>query len=179
VFGGAYETGAAALAVLATGQLINTVAGPLGQVINMSGRQYLTMTNNALVATLNALACVFLIPRYGMVGAASSTAGSLTLVNLIKLVEVRLLFSMHPFGRQTLRVVFAGAAAVAVAVPVALVPAWPSAAIEAVVGGVVLFAAYGVLAWALALTVEDRELVALGRARIRRGLRLPRLAMGG
>jgi O-antigen/teichoic acid export membrane protein len=179
VFGGRYETGAAALAILALGQLLNTVAGPLGQVINMSGRQYLTMTNNAFVAAINAAGCIYLIPRYGMTGAACSTAGSLTLVNLIKLVEVRLLFSMHPFRRQTLRVVFVGLGALAVAAPVALVPAWPSAAVEAAVGGVVLFAVYGILAWALALTDEDRELVEVGRARIRRGLRLPRFATGG
>src|SRR5439155_18819833 len=115
--GGRYETGAKALAVLATGQLINTAAGPLGQVINMSGRQYLTMTNTALVAALNAGACILLIPRYGMNGAACSTAGALTLVNMIKLVEVRILFSMHPFASQTLRVILAGVAAFAVALP--------------------------------------------------------------
>jgi O-antigen/teichoic acid export membrane protein len=165
--------------VLGTGQLLNTAAGPLGQVLNMSGRQYVTMSNNAFVAALNAAACVVLVPRYGMTGAACSTAGSLTLVNLIKLFEVRLLFSMHPFSWQTLRVVFAGAGAVATALPVVLLPAWPSAAVEAVVGAVVLFAVYGLLAWVLALTAEDRELVAIGRARFRRGLRPARLATGG
>jgi O-antigen/teichoic acid export membrane protein len=179
VFGGAYETGATALAILATGQLINTAAGPLGQVLNMSGRQYLTMTNNALVAGLNATACIFLIPRYGMTGAACSTASSLTVVNLIKLLEVRLLFSMHPFGRQTLRVVSAGVIAVGLALPVALLPDWPSPAVQAIAGGFVLFAAYGLLAWALALTGEDRELLALGRARIQQGLRPARLVVGG
>ena len=179
IFGGHYETGATALAVLATGQLINTAAGPLGQVINMSGRQYLTMTNNALVAALNAGACILLIPRYGMTGAACSTAGALTLVNLIKLVEVRILFSMHPFGPQTLRVILAGAAALAVAVPVTLLPPWPAAGVEAYAGGLVLFGAFGISAWVLALSPEDRELVALGRDRLRRGLRSRRFAKGG
>ena len=46
----ATRTGAAALAILAAGQLFNAATGPLGQVINMSGRPYITMTNNAAVA---------------------------------------------------------------------------------------------------------------------------------
>ena len=38
-----YRTGATALAILAAGQLFNAATGPLGQVINMSGRPYLTL----------------------------------------------------------------------------------------------------------------------------------------
>ena len=94
------------------GQLFNTAAGPLGLVINMSGRQYLTMSNNALVAGLNIASCLFLIPRYGLTGAAISTASALTLVNLIKLVEVRVLFGIHPFGGHSPRILLAAAGSV-------------------------------------------------------------------
>ena len=48
LFGATYAKGAAALAILAAGQLFNAATGPLGQMINMSGRPYLTLLNNAL-----------------------------------------------------------------------------------------------------------------------------------
>lgn len=178
LFGSAYAAGAAALAVLAIGQLLNTAAGPLGLVINMSGRQYLTMTNNALVAGLNVVGCLLLIPRFGMTGAAVSTASALLLVNAIKLVEVRLLFGIHPFRGQSVRVLLAAAGAVAAALPVAVLPKWPGPLLELAAAGGILFAAYAGLAWWLAMTAEDRELFAVGSERIRRGFRRPTLAAG-
>jgi O-antigen/teichoic acid export membrane protein len=179
LFGSRYAAGASALAILAAGQFFNTAAGPLGLVINMSGRQYLTMTNNALVAALNIVSCVFLIPRYGLAGAAISTASALTLVNVIKLIEVRLLFGIHPFGWYSTRILFAAAGSVAATLPLAVLPSWQHSLVEIAVCGSVLIAVYGTLTWALALTPEDRELLAQGQARLRRRFRGPTLAPGG
>ena len=62
----------------------------------MSGRPYLTLVNNAAVAALNIVLCLILIPRYGLTGAACSTTASLTLVNLVKLAQVRALSESIP-----------------------------------------------------------------------------------
>jgi O-antigen/teichoic acid export membrane protein len=170
VFGARYSAGANALAILAAGQLLNTAAGPLGQVINLSGRPYLTMLNNALVAGLNVVGCLLLIPRYGMTGAACSTAGSLTLVNLIKLGEVKLIFRMSPFRRDSVRAFAAGAVAVALAVPVVFIPSWPSSLAEIVAGAAVLLSSYVVLFWLFALNEEEHELVVAAKSRLGRAL---------
>jgi O-antigen/teichoic acid export membrane protein len=170
LFGHHYTAGATALAILAVGQLLNTAAGPLGQVLNMSGRQYLTMTNNAAVAGLNAVGCWILIPRYGLTGAACSTASALTIVNLIKLVQVRVLFGMYAFEWSTLRLFAAAAVATAAAAPVAHAMTYPTYVVEVLLGTAVLFAVYAVAVWRLGLTQDDRELFAHGRARIRRRL---------
>jgi O-antigen/teichoic acid export membrane protein len=168
IFGSRYTAGATALTILALGQLLNTAAGPLGQVINMSGRQYLTMTNNAAVAGLNVLGCIVLIPRYGLTGAACSTAASLTIVNAIKLVEVRIIFKMHSFQVSTLYLFASAGVAAAVAAPVAFLPGWPGYLVEALVGGAVLFAVYLAIVWRIGMTEEDRELFVRGRDRLRR-----------
>jgi O-antigen/teichoic acid export membrane protein len=172
IFGDVYTAGATALAILAAGQLFNTAAGPLGQVLVMSGRQYLSMTNNAAVAGLNLMGGLFLIPRYGMTGAACATAASLTLVNLIKLAEVWILFRMGPFRRHTLRLFACGAAGAAAAVPVALVSLSSSYALEAMIGVALLFGVYAASVWRFGLTAEDRELVAIGRRRLGRSVGL-------
>jgi len=161
LFGEAYTAGATALAVLAAGQLFNAATGPLGQVINMSGRPYLTLVNNAAVATLNVVGCLVLIPRYGMTGAACSTTASIVLVNLVKLVQVRVLFAINPFRPETLRAVGAGAVGAAAAAPLALLVAWPSALLQVLATAAVLLPLYAAFFWRSAAGVEERELLRL------------------
>ena len=170
LFGETYSLGASALAILAVGQLLNTAAGPLGQVINMSGRAYVNMMNNAAVAGLNVVACIVLIPRFGMVGAALSFASSLALVNALKLVQVRILFGISPFRADTLRTLAAAAAAASIAAPVAYLVDWSSSFWEVAVTATIIFLVYAQVVRALGLSPEDRELFAAGRARIGRGL---------
>jgi O-antigen/teichoic acid export membrane protein len=157
LFGPRYEAGATALAILAIGQLLNTAAGPLGQVINMSGRPYVNLVNNTLVASANVVGCVILIPRYGITGAACSTAGALTLVNAIKLVEVRVMFGMWPFRADSARSFAAVGVAIAVTIPLVVVPSWPPGPAEALVSCGVLLLCYGRLAFLIAVRGDERE----------------------
>jgi O-antigen/teichoic acid export membrane protein len=166
LFGRAYENGAAALAILAVGQLVNAATGPLGQTINMSGRPYITMVNNATVAALNIAGCLILIPRYGVTGAAASTTGAITLVNLIKLVQVRMIFGINPFERRTVGPLGAAALAVVVASPVAFLPHWSSNVLQVAVVGFVLVVAYAWFFWSFAASAEERRLI---RRRVRPG----------
>ena len=159
LFGPAYAAGATALAILAAGQLFNAATGPLGQLINMSGRPYVTLVNNAAVAILNIVGCLLLIPRYGLTGAACSTTASITLVNLIKLVQVRALFHVNPFRLDAVRALVAGLVAVAVAAPVALLVPWPGPLVQVVVSGLLLVPIYVLLFWRGATGEEERELL--------------------
>jgi O-antigen/teichoic acid export membrane protein len=166
LFGARYTAGAGALAILAMGQLINTGAGPVGQVINLSGRPYLSMLNHAAVAAINIGACLILIPRFGMIGAACSTASALTLVNLIKVVEVRVIFGMYPFRLDSVRATAACALAALVTAPVVIVPAWPSALAEVLVSSAILLGSYTVFVWSLGVSAEDRKLLEAVKTRI-------------
>ena len=161
VFGPAYRTGAEALTILAAGQLFNAATGPLGQVINMSGRPYLTLVNNAAVAALNIVGCLILIPRYGLTGAACSTTASITLVNLIKLAQVRALFGINPFRVETARALLAGLAATALTAPLALLVDWPGPAAQVLATTALLVPLYGVIFWRSAAGAEERELLRL------------------
>jgi O-antigen/teichoic acid export membrane protein len=158
IFGTSYERGAAALAILAAGQLVNAATGPLGQVINMSGRPYITMVNNGVVATLNIAGCLILVPQYGITGAACSTTASITAVNLIKLVQVRLIFGINPFRFQMLRAVGVAVLSAAIVSPIAFLPPWPSDALMATVATPLILSVYAFLFWTIAAgTTERRE----------------------
>ena len=160
LFGSAYAAGATALVILAAGQLFNAATGPLGQVINMSGHPYITLANNAVVAALNVVGCLILIPRYGIVGAATSTTAAVTIVNVAKLFEVQWMFGINPFRAAALRTLgVAAVGASTIAAAVALVVPWPGALAEVAVTGLVLVVAYGLLFWLLAAGDEERALV--------------------
>jgi len=161
LFGPTYAKGATALTILAAGQLFNAATGPLGQVINMSGRPYLTLLNNAAVAALNIVGCLILIPRYGITGAACSTTAAITLVNIVKLAQVRMLFGINPFRAETGRALLAGALATAVVAPLALLVDWPSAVLQVVVTAAVLVPLYAAFFWWSAAGPEERELLRL------------------
>ncbi len=167
LFGRHYEAGATALAILAAGQLFNAATGPLGQMINMSGRPYITMTNNAAVATLNVVGCVILIPRYGITGAACSTTASITAVNLLKLVQVRRLFGVNPFRMQAVRALLAAVLTGAIVAPVIVV--WPSTSnlVEVVAIGGLLTVLYACFFWWFAAGDEERDLLRRWRDRKR------------
>jgi O-antigen/teichoic acid export membrane protein len=83
IFGADFESGAAVLSILAAGQFVNVVTGSVGFVLIMCG--YERMYRNAFVVcaassiALNGL----LIPRFGILGAAIATAGTLALQNLV------------------------------------------------------------------------------------------------
>ena len=166
LFGPTYARGATALAILAAGQLVNAATGPLGQVINMSGRPYVTMANNAAVAAANVAGCLLLIPRFGVTGAALSTTGAITLVNAIKLVQVRVIFGIDPFHAGLARTLLAALVAAAVAAPLAFAPPWPGPLARVAAAVLVLVAAYLLAFWAVAASEEDRALL---RGRLRRG----------
>ena len=127
----------------------------------MSGRPYLTLVNNAAVAALNIVGCLILIPRYGLTGAACSTTASLTLVNLVKLAQVRALFGINPFRVETARAIVAGLAAAALTAPLALLVDWPSPLAQVLATTALLVPLYAVLFWRSAAGAEERELLRL------------------
>jgi hypothetical protein len=135
-------------------------------VINLSGRPYVTLANNALVGATNIAVALVLIPRYGMTGAAIATASALTFVNLIKLVEVKLLLKTHPFRIDTARALAAVTMASALVVPLDHIINWPGPASEVLVLGTLLFVVYAALIFILGITDEDRVLLAAGLARM-------------
>jgi O-antigen/teichoic acid export membrane protein len=140
----------------------------------MSGRPYITMLNNLAVTFLNIGLGVALIPRYGMTGAAISTAVSLAVLNLVCLVEVRAIFGLFPFRRDTVAMFGSAVFAVVATLPVAFFPSWPTPLAQVAVAGSILFLAYGLAMRAVGLSHEDRELFAVGRARLARRMHLRR-----
>lgn len=83
VFGEAYTHASSALAILALGQLVNATMGSVGFLLTMTGHEREVARGVAIAAACNVGLNLFLIPPYGLEGAAIATAVSTALWNVI------------------------------------------------------------------------------------------------
>jgi O-antigen/teichoic acid export membrane protein len=153
IFGPAYEIGAAVTMLLAIGTLSDVLSGPCGHMLMMSGRPYLAMANNILALTLNIGLNVWLIPRYGIVGAGVAWAASLVFINLSRVTQVYVTMKMVPFDRGLTKGVVAAAAALPGAL---LVEANMDGLAALLVGATAIVFVYVATIFALGLEAQDR-----------------------
>jgi O-antigen/teichoic acid export membrane protein len=104
VFGGEFTVGYEALIILAFAQLINSTAGSVGIVLTMSARQNIVMYNTIGICLLNITLNYFLIPRYGMTGAAMASGTSVIFLNIVMLLETLILLRTHPYSLKFIKI---------------------------------------------------------------------------
>jgi len=98
IFGSVYvETGAPVLMVLAVAQFTNCVTGGVALTLSMTGKQHVEMINSLLLVMMSIALNYFLIPVYGPLGAAIATGISIAVINLVRLVEVYIIYKIHPY----------------------------------------------------------------------------------
>ncbi len=76
-FGEGYTEAGTALSILLVGQIINSTAGSIGMYMNMTGEQNRLQVISIIVLVLNLILNILLIPKYGLIGAAVSTASAI------------------------------------------------------------------------------------------------------
>ncbi|MGL5840118.1 MAG: oligosaccharide flippase family protein [Sphingorhabdus sp.] len=90
-FGVEFTSAASALSILALGQLVNAMTGPISPLIIALGLQRANLVVMAVVATGLMISLVLAVPNYGVIGAASVTATSAVVLNcaLARIIYVR------------------------------------------------------------------------------------------
>jgi O-antigen/teichoic acid export membrane protein len=77
IFGSFYRQGAAALAILGLSQLANVWTGMCGPLLAMTGHQRALMWFNLVFGFVAVTGALFLVPRWGIEGAAVSTTAAI------------------------------------------------------------------------------------------------------
>lgn len=83
VYGSEFGAGATALAILSAGQMINAGMGSVVLLLNMTAYEKDTAKGLALAAVISVVLNAFLIPRWGIEGAAVATTASTVTWNLL------------------------------------------------------------------------------------------------
>lgn len=96
IYGHSYAEGATILQILIVAQLVAVLGGPLGTLLNMSGNEKSHLLGVALGVLLNILLNTLLSPRYGAIGAAIATCGSILFSRVVLLLQVRQRLDIRP-----------------------------------------------------------------------------------
>ena len=102
IFGREYRAGATVMVILGITMLFATACGQVDMVLITTGRSSWSLVNGLLTVGVNVGLDLFLIPRYGIAGAAIGWAVAIIVSNLLPLVQLAVTLHLHPFGRGTL-----------------------------------------------------------------------------
>ena len=166
LFGSAYAPSAPALAVLTAGLFFRTLTGLDGDLVKAIDRPKVELWTSAVGVSVNVVLNMWLIPRFGIVGAAVGTAVGYAVYNALELAVIYRAVGIHPFSRATAAIVtVATVGGVAVRTLTGGQVAFPILAIAGFVIGL------ATLVSALSFgTLSKPELVALERVERRSGL---------
>lgn len=108
IFGEGFEVGALALVIYGAGELINASTGSSGLIITMTGRPKINLLNSIVFGLCIIILNYFLIPKYGIIGAAVATGFAIAIINILKVLQVYLILRIHPYKLDYLKPVIAG-----------------------------------------------------------------------
>jgi O-antigen/teichoic acid export membrane protein len=165
LYGPGFQEGITALALLAMGHLVNAILGLSGWILTVSGRSRTILVNNIIAAAANIVMGLTLIPRFGLVGTAIAALGSVTLVNVLVVIEVWRWQGVHPFSVAIAKPLIAAAATLLAQLAIGHVV--PTVALRVVLVLLTGLATYLTALVSLGLSAEDRRLLASARTRIR------------
>ena len=103
IFGHDFEAGWPILVIGTCGQLVNCGVGSVGCILLMSGNQRRLIRVQAYMAVTMVVLSVWLVPLWGMLGAAVAAAITNVGVNVWNLVEVRAALKLSPYNRSYLK----------------------------------------------------------------------------
>ncbi len=97
LFGSDFSQGYWLLPLLSVGLMARAAVGPAERLLNMVGEQRLCAFVYAGAFVLNLVLCFFLIPKFGMMGAAASTSAALCMESLALFLVTKRRLGLHAF----------------------------------------------------------------------------------
>ncbi|MFC1583763.1 polysaccharide biosynthesis C-terminal domain-containing protein [Candidatus Neomarinimicrobiota bacterium] len=111
LFGADFVAGWSTLCILAGAQVLIAITSGNGIIFGMTGYPRLNLINNSAALVSNIIANAYLIPRFGIVGAAWGSFLAIALLAVLRLVESWVIFRLHPFSRKLAKPLLAGVVA--------------------------------------------------------------------
>lgn len=162
LFGPEFVRGSPALIILAAAYLVMTGTGPAGDVVLMTGRSKAILYTSAVSGVLGLGLNIYLIPRFGLIGAASATGLAIALGNVANVLIAWWFTGLQPYTKAIAKPILI---ALSVAgIHVALSPMVGEGSLPRLVGGAIIWLMYPVLLRGLGLEAEDLEVWKLMKA---------------
>jgi O-antigen/teichoic acid export membrane protein len=155
IFGHDFEIGWPILVIGTFGQLVNCGVGSVGYLLLMSGNQRRLIRVQVAMAALMVALCLWLVPMWGVLGAATAAAITNIGTNLWNLFEVRSALKLSPYNRSYVRLLPAIAGALVVTLLVRTGLAGRTDWIVIVVAGLAAYGTFAAVTFAVGLNADD------------------------
>lgn len=102
-FGSKFADAKLPFAFIVVGQITVAAVGPAGYLLLMTEHERLQAANTIITALLNIVLNYVLIIRHGIIGAAIATTFSISVLNILRLIEVHYLLDIWPYSKSYLQ----------------------------------------------------------------------------
>ena len=136
-------------------KLLDMATSINSQIINYSKYYRFNVVSILLMAVINIILNLVLIPKFQVVGAAMATFLSLTLYNLIKVIFIYIKFKIQPFSKATFGVLLIGMLSFGITV---LIPDTASAVLNIILKSVLVGGLYILLTLRFKVSEEFNKL---------------------
>ncbi len=161
LFGDEFTAAAGVLRLIALAQLVNVATGPVAMILQMTRYVSLNLINAVVALGITIWLQYWLIPLYGLMGAAVADLVGISLLNLLRFCEVFALLRIQPLQRSLAKPLFVALLVGAISIVLlTLLPNIPTTRILVVVVMVGLL--FGAGLWVLKLDNTDRDILASG-----------------
>ncbi len=106
LFGNDYLAGSTALMILSTGYFISYIFSTSAKILMIFKKTKIILLNTVIILLLNLLLNFYLIPLYGINGAAMATSFSLIIESILVIVESKFIVNTFPFDFSYIKVLF-------------------------------------------------------------------------
>ncbi|MFQ5864005.1 MAG: oligosaccharide flippase family protein [bacterium] len=157
LFGGQYMQAATVLLVLTIATLIQSFTTVGGTTLTVTGYPKVNLINSVIVVVINVILNIVWIPVYGIMGAAYATLASMTILGVLRYVEVWYLVKMHPFCWKLLKPVMA---CVFTYLMLRMVKPYLMpfhTLVTLTLAAAITFLCFGAILWLLKFDADDRE----------------------
>ncbi len=90
------------------GTMINVATGSVGYILLMTGHTKISFVNSLVAVIIDLIVGIILTPHYGAMGVAIATGAAVSVVNLMRLLQVRLLVKIQPYHWDVFKPLGAG-----------------------------------------------------------------------
>jgi O-antigen/teichoic acid export membrane protein len=144
-------------------QFVSVCTGPLEYILIM-GKQDLDLINNCFFVVINIILNIFFVSNYGIWGAAISLGLSMIIINLVRLIEIYILFKLWPYSLSTCKCFLAAFIAYSLAIVLNTLTFWGG--YYWLISLFLLFGVYAGLLYLMGFNVEDRAVLALIKRKV-------------
>ena len=103
-----YVAGTPILQMLTLSHLVSVAVGPVALILTMTRYARLNLIDLFLTLVLSLVLDFALIPKYGAYGAAVAGAVAVVFLNILRLIQVYVIFGIQPYNWHTLKTIAAG-----------------------------------------------------------------------